>query len=259
MENLTEIKKCCTFEFGIEDDAIMILGAANAGLVGTISASHIIEELDLKEVAHLHSSKFPPISVFIDGVLQNPFRIYADGAEGKNAKVFLATTELPLNKDTFHDVAHILLDYVAELGIQTVITLVGFPVQVLDKYDVFFAAEPEIFNKLKEIEGLKPLPKGMIYGLEALVLNETLERELDGYSLIVPVKEYMPATRSAAALIDILNKIYDFLDIDTEELIKRDDFLQNKLKELAEQIRRSQEPDQYMAPPPSKNMDSLFT
>ncbi len=261
MEGKTTIKKCCDLKHGADKDAIMIVGVANAGLVGSIAANHIIEKLKMIEVAHVDSATFPPVSVFMDGILKHPFRIYADSKD-KPAKVFLATTELPINRETFHDVAHVLVDYIEEMKIDSLVTLVGFPVNEMDdsKIDVFYAAEPELVERLKAIgNAIQPLPKGMIYGIEALILNEALERELDGFTLIVPVREYLPATRSAAALIDALNKIYAFLNIDTKDLLDQDKAIQSKLQELAEQIKRSQEPDQYIAPPPSKNTHSLFT
>lgn len=258
----TKIKKCCTLSSGILPDAAVIVGVANAGLVGTIAASHIIEKMKMEEVAHINSSAFPPVSVFIDGVLKNPFRIYADIKDEKGnmkqASTFVVTSELPLNKETFHEIAHVLVDYIQELGVKKVVTLVGFPVEEVQKVEVFFAAESDLMDRLKKVEGLKPLPKGMIFGLEALVLNETLEREIEGFTLIAPVKEYLPATRSAAALIEALNSIFPRLKIDVTELLERDDELQAKLRELAEQVRRSNN-EEYTPPPPSKNMNSLFT
>ncbi len=258
----TKIKKCCTLSHGISADAVVIVGVANAGLVGTIAASHIIEKMKLEEVAHIHSAVFPPVSVFIDGILKNPFRIYADvkalDGSSKQATAFVVTSELPLNKETYHEIAHVLLDYIQEMGIKKVVTLVGFPVEDVEKLEVFYAAEPELMSRLKKVQGIQPLPKGMIFGLEALVLNETLEREIEGFTLIAPVKEYLPATRSAAALIEALNNIFPSLKVEVKELLERDDMLQTKLKELAEQVRRSQV-EEYTPPPPSKNMHSLFT
>lgn len=263
MEQGTKLKKCCTVEAA--DDAVMIVGVANAGLVGSIAAGHIIEKLHLEECAHIYSSSFPPVSVFMDGELKHPFRIYADSkdADGneKPARFFIATSELPLTKDVtvLHDTAHVLVDYVQELNIKTIVALIGFPVEEFDQYDVFYAAEPEIIERFKKIEGIQPLPKGMIFGIEALVLNETLEREIDGFALIVPVRENFPGIRSAAALIDALKKIVDGLDIETQELIAQDDQLQAKLKELVEQVRRSQGEEYTPPPPPSKSVNSLFT
>ncbi|MEX2682083.1 MAG: proteasome assembly chaperone family protein [Candidatus Sigynarchaeota archaeon] len=247
---------------GVSTDAVAIVGVANAGLVGAIAASHIIEKMKLEEVAHINSSIFPPISVFIDGVLKNPFRIYADvktlDGKMKQATTFVVTTELPLNKETYHEIAHVLVDYIQEIGIKQIVTLVGFPVEEMDTIEIYYAAEPVILERLKKIPSIQPLPKGMIFGIEALVLNEALEREIDGFTLIAPVKEYLPATRSAAALIEALNKIFPFLNVEVKELLMRDDQLQAKLKELAEQVRRSQV-EEYTPPPPSKSMNSLFT
>ncbi|MHA1682504.1 MAG: proteasome assembly chaperone family protein [Promethearchaeota archaeon] len=260
MDGKTEVVKCCKLTAGIDSEPVLIVGCANAGLVGSIAASHIIEKMEMVEVAHLNSPLFPPVSVFLDGVLKHPFRIYSTSKD-KPSKYFLATTELPLTKDTYHGIAHSLMDFAQNLGIKTVVTLVGFPVQVMEKYDVFFAAEPELIERLNAIESIQPIPKGMIFGIEALILNETLEREVDGFSLIVPVKEMLPATRSAAALIEALNKIFDGLNIDVQDLLDQDDFIQNKLKELAEEIQRQKatESGQYIPPKPSKSMESLFT
>jgi uncharacterized protein len=258
----TKIKKCCNLTNGISPDATAIVGVANAGLVGVIAASHIIEKMKMEEVAHINSSIFPPVSVFIDGILKNPFRIYGDikDAKGKMKQVttFVVTSELPLAKESFHEIAHVLLDFIQELGIKKIVTLVGFPVEEIEKLEVFYAAEPVLMEQLKKVEGIQPLPKGMIFGLEALVLNEALERDIDGFTLIAPVKEYLPATRSAAALIEALNKIFPRLKVEVQELVERDDMLQAKLKELAEQVRRSNN-EEYTPPPPSKSMNSLFT
>nr|MDO8086191.1 PAC2 family protein [Candidatus Sigynarchaeum springense] len=258
----TKIKKCCELSAGISPDAIVIVGIANAGLVGAIAATHIIEKMKLEEVAHIHSSLFPPMSVFIDGILKNPFRIYADlkAPDGKlkRATTFVVTSELPLNKETYHEIAHVLVDYIQGLGIKLIVTLVGFPVEEMESIEIFYAAEPELMERLKKVKRIQPLPKGMIFGIEALVLNEALERDIDGFTLIAPVKEYLPATRSAAALIEALNEIFPFLKIEVKELLQRDDQLQAKLKELAEQVRRSQV-EEYTPPPPSKSMNSLFT
>ncbi len=65
----TEIKKCCHSFFPAED-SVMIVGVANAGLVGNICATHIIEQMGLREIAYLYSSLFPPISVATTTVLQ---------------------------------------------------------------------------------------------------------------------------------------------------------------------------------------------
>ena len=258
-ESKTKIEKCCKIENGVDKDAVLIVGVANAGLVGNISAMHVIEKLGLEEVAHIHSSIFPPVSVFMDGILKHPFRIYAD-VDGNPVKTIVATSELPLNKENFHEIAHVLVNYAEELKVKNIVALVGFPVQeMIEDIDVFFAAEPEIFDRLKNIDDLKPLPKGMIYGLEALILNETLERHLDGFCLITPVKDGLPATKAAAAQIKAINKIFDFINVDVNELLERDKFLQEKLRELAEQIRRSQEPDQYMQPQAPRNANNLFT
>ena len=240
MNNNTKIKKIKELRNDVDENAILVLGVANAGLVGNISADYLIEKLSLEEIAYIKCENFPPVSVFLDGRLKHPFRIYTNLENGPS-KVFIATSEIPLEKKAFHELAHTLVDYVEELNIKKIITMVGVPVRAIDKYTVLFAAGDSYYNQLNALEKLEPIPKGMVFGLEALVLNETMERDVVGFSLIAPVKQHLPATRSAAELIDRLNEIFDFMNVDTQELIERDEKLQNKLSELAQQIKKQQQ------------------
>ncbi|MFX0102753.1 MAG: proteasome assembly chaperone family protein [Candidatus Hodarchaeota archaeon] len=240
------------------DDAVLIIGVANAGLVGTICATYINEKLDTHEIAHISSPLFPPISVFLNGILKFPCRIYADAHEGP-ASVFIATTELPVGeKEVYHDVAHVLVDFAKESGIKSIVVVSGFPVQNVGEYNVYFAAEPEILDRLKKIEGIEPLPKGMLHGMEALILNETLEKDLDGFTLISPAHANMPDVMAAAAIIEVLNKIFEHLNIDVTDLKARDALIKAQLREIALQIEKQNQNERQGAPP-SKSVDSLFT
>jgi uncharacterized protein len=258
MNQKPKIKEIMELKNGIDENAILILGVANAGLVGNICADYLIEKLDLKEIAYIRCGNFPPVSVFLEGRLKHPFRIYANQQNGPS-KVFVATSEIPLDKKAFHELAHSLVDYVEELKIKKIITLVGVPVQAIDHYTVLFAAGDSYYNKLNGIDHLEPIPKGMVFGLEALVLNETMERDIVGFSLIAPVKKHLPATRSAAELINRLNDIFDFMNVDTSELIERDEKLQNKLSELAQQIKKQQQALSHGGAGSSSPSPELFT
>ena len=65
----------CECSTDIEPEWIVV-GFPGHGLVGNIAAKHIIEELELKWIGSIRSPLIPPVSVFIDGVLAYPYRIY---------------------------------------------------------------------------------------------------------------------------------------------------------------------------------------
>jgi len=72
---------------------ISIEGLPDVGLVGAIAASHIVEELELEEIAHLESEQFPPIMVIHKGMPKDPVRIYGN----KNLIVLASEIPLPIN------------------------------------------------------------------------------------------------------------------------------------------------------------------
>ena len=54
----------------------LIVGFPDVGLVGLISAMHVIETLKMKEIGYIESELLPPLIVLHDGVFQSPVRIY---------------------------------------------------------------------------------------------------------------------------------------------------------------------------------------
>ena len=52
---------------------------------------------------------------------------------------------------------------------------------------VYVAAEKEILDRLKEKSGIQILPRGLVLGPEAALLNEGLSNRLNCYALLVPV------------------------------------------------------------------------
>ncbi|MBD3188035.1 hypothetical protein GF325_14455 [Candidatus Bathyarchaeota archaeon] len=244
-------------EGGVADDAVLVVGIANAGLVGNISSDYIIDKLQMKEIGYMNCTKFPPVAVFLDGKVKHPFRLYADSTTNP-AKRLVAVSEVPLQKESLHDLAHALMDHVSGLGVTTVVTLIGILVDIVDEIVVLYASDDGMKSRLDEIESIKPIPKGMTFGMEALILNEAIERDINGLALIAPVQKHIPATGSAAKLIEALNEIFPFFNIDVEDLLERDEQIKSKLQELAEQIRNQQNKmsnKQQQGPPAS----TIFT
>jgi len=89
---------------------------------------------------------------------------------------------------------------------------------------------------------LKKVEKGIIVGAEATVLNEALSSKLNAYALFTPVLE-IPTPEAAAAIIEVLNKIYN-LNIETAKLIEEGKDIKAKMLELAEKAQQYQNQQQ---------------
>lgn len=222
-----------------------ILGFANVGLVGAIAVSTLIDQLNLVQVAHALSDKFPPVAVFYDGVLKQPFRIYYS----KEYDIIVAFCEIPLSEHYYTDIAHTLMNWGINVGVKDVAILQGLAAEAPEEFEnqVFCAAKKEMTEILSQ-HGIQVLPKGIILGLEASILNVCLNSMLEGYALMTPVNPQLPSPEGAAVILEALNKIYN-LDIKTEELHEEGAKIKKKLSDMMQQVQNQQMRDAAVGEP----------
>ncbi|MHA1195114.1 MAG: proteasome assembly chaperone family protein [Promethearchaeota archaeon] len=226
----------------INEGATIILGFAGIGLIGPIVANQLIEQIpDIKEIGFITSEYLPPISVFYDGVLKHPFRLYYS----PKYNIIVGVAEVPFQVSTaYNDLSKTILNWALSEDVRAkeIVIFQGIPQRgIIDDFPVYYAAEAEMIPKLEKY-GIKKVEKGIIVGPEATILNEALMSRINAYALFTPVLE-IPTPEGAAAIIEVLNKIYN-LNIDTSKLIEEGKEIKAKMLELAEkahQFQRQQE------------------
>ncbi|MFX0014165.1 MAG: proteasome assembly chaperone family protein [Promethearchaeota archaeon] len=229
-------KTVCECSTDISPDWVVV-GFPGHGLVGNIAAKHVIKELEMEWIGSIRSPLIPPISVFIDGVLAYPYRIYGS----KIHKFVVLIGESPCPPQAYYFLAHAMLEWAIDIGAKQVICLDGF---VADSFDeksdkVFLVAEPQAYEKDSNLMKFD-LPKphtGFIAGLSGAIMNEALLTSIEGFSLLVPVTTPYPDPGGAAKLINAINQIKG-LEIDTSKLLKDAEKIQKSLMELAERNRQ---------------------
>ena len=92
----------------------IFVGFVGAGLAGTIAIDHMINELDMKEIGFLRSKHLPPSTVFMQGRLRHPFRIYSNN----DGSICAIICEIIISKDGIYNIAMAILDW-AEKKAQT--------------------------------------------------------------------------------------------------------------------------------------------
>lgn len=214
-------------------EPLLILGFAGAGLVGGIAVSHLIEQLKMKEIAHLKSRHVPPAVVFFDGKLRHPFRIYMNNS----GKLCGVVCEVPLRSEGAYPIASALLDWAEEKGVKELVVLDSAAVRGMpQKRKAYCAAEPEKLQKCIE-SGMEMIQAGLIGGITGSVLDGCLSRKISAVAFLVPTVTFMPDPEGAVYLINALNSVYG-LDVNTEKLMARAEEIKQKLKEVAERSRK---------------------
>jgi uncharacterized protein len=232
-----------------------IVGFLGAGLVGNIVASELVNQLNMEQIGFVNTVDLPPIAIFYDGILKHPFQLYYSAEKN----IVVAQCEVPFNKSsTYQDLARLLSEWVIKIGIDEVCTIQGltgpqgaFPPE---NPPVYVAAEKEIIERLIETSSVQILPRGLVLGPEAALLNEGLSNRLNCYALLVPVAQEIPSPDGASAIIHELNKIYG-LDIQTEKLLEDAQKIREKLMELSQKTQQQHgQMTEIVKPEPNRNI-----
>jgi len=206
---------------------IIFAGFVGAGLVGPIAITHIIEQLDMKEIAVMRSKYLPPSTVFMKGRLRHPFRFYAD----EKGTVCAIICEITLRMEGLYSLVSTILDWATSKGSKEIVILDGVASNEHDN-KAYCAAEEDLVRTMADRD-ISMIPQGFITGLPGGILNECLVREIQGITLLAKANKTSPDPVASATLIEALNRFY-FMNIDTTELKEEKDRLHSEFSELSQ-------------------------
>ena len=219
-EEIYEIKKT------VLKSPIVFAGFVGAGLVGPLSVGHIIDKLKMEEIGYLRSRHLPPSTVFIQGRLRHPFRLYSNN-DGTICAIICEIT-LPFG---LHDIVSTILNWAEKNGSHEIVILDGVAATTHDN-KAFCAAEEDLC-RVMESNDIKMIPQGFITGVAGGLLNECLVRKIQGVTLLVKASEKGADPLAAATLVEAVNRAYS-MNIDTTDLRKDKKKIGADFKELSD-------------------------
>ena len=217
----------------------IFVGFVGAGLVGTIAIDHMINELDMKEIGFLRSKHLPPSTVFMQGRLRHPFRIYSNN----DGSICTIICEIIISKDGIYNIAMAILDWAEKKGANEIIVLDGVASKKHDG-NAFFAAEVDLCRVMEEND-IKMIPQGFITGISGGILNECLIRKIRGITLLVKANEKIPDPVASTTIIEAVNRIYE-TEINTKNLKKQRKQIGVDLRELSDKYSEHKKIDSNM-------------
>ena len=217
---------------------IIFAGFVGAGLVGPLSVGHMIDKLKMKEIGYLRSRHLPPSTVFMQGRLRHPFRLYSNN-DGTICAIICEIT-LPSG---LHDIVNTILDWAEKKGSHEIVILDGVASTSHD--DKAFCAAEEDLCRVMEDSDIKMIPQGFITGVAGGLLNECLVRKIQGVTLLVKANDKGPDPLAAATLVEAVNRAYD-MNINTTELRKEKKRIDADFKELSDKYTEHRKMDSNM-------------
>ena len=217
---------------------IIFAGFVGAGLVGPLSIGYMIEKLKMKEIAYLRSRHLPPSTVFMQGRLRHPFRLYSNN-DGTICAVICEIT-LPFG---LHDIVNTILDWAEKNGSHEIVILDGVASKTHDG-KAFCAAEEDLW-RVMESNDINMIPQGFITGVAGGLLNECLMRPIQGITLLVKANDKGADPLAAATLLDAVNRAYG-LNINTSDLRKKKKRIGEDFRELSDKYTEHRKIDSNM-------------
>ena len=231
-DEVYEIKKT------ILKSPVVFAGFVGAGLVGPLAVGYMIDKLKMEEIAYLRSRHLPPSTVFMQGRLRHPFRLYSNN-DGTVCAIICEIT-LPFG---LHDIVSTILDWVEKKGSHEIVILDGVASATHDE-KAFCAAEEDLC-RVMESNDISMIPQGFITGAAGGLLNECLVRKIQGVTLLVKANDKGADPLAAATLVEAVNRAYD-MNIDTSDLRKEKNRIGADFKELSDKYTAHKKTDSNM-------------
>jgi uncharacterized protein len=206
---------------------IIFAGFVGAGLVGPLAINHIIDKLEMEEIAVMRSKYLPPSTVFMYGRLRHPFRFYSN----PDGTICAIICEITLKMEGLYCLVASILDWAAEKGSKEIVILDGVASTEHDN-KAYCAAEEDLVRTMAD-KDINMIPQGFITGMPGGILNECIVREIQGLTLLAKANKISPDSAAAATLIEALNRFYE-MDIDTTKLKEEGDRINSEFSELSQ-------------------------
>lgn len=220
-----------------EKNSTVLLAFPDVGLVGPISVRHMIRGMEMEEIGHISSDDFPPVSAVHNARPSHPVRIFdLDG-------LVVVSSEIPISPDLIPTLSKKLVNWIKEIEAERVFIIGGLPHQNRGEVD-----EPEVhgipanseMEKLLEENELHVIQEGFITGVNGIILRDFADEGLSGVYLMSEAYRNYPDPGAAASVLEALNKLTR-IDVDVEELRKKEEEIRVAARDLMRQTQKTME------------------
>ncbi len=212
----------------------LILGLPDVGLVGSITALHLIRELDMKDIVGIDSyTAMPPVVVIHNGDPMYPVRVYRSG----NIGVLL--TDVPIAPPSIPSLAMSVIYFARLAGVKMLISVTGMgsPKRIESEKPKVYAIAT---GRDAEIEagriGATKIDNGILVGPYAIILKESARKGLNNIVLMIESFVDLPDPEAAAVAVEALSKITG-ITVSTTKLIEEAEKLKLRLRELMKETK----------------------
>jgi uncharacterized protein len=195
------------------DDAILVAGFPGPGLVGSMSASYIIEQQKMHQIAYVDSDFIMPGVMYIGGRLRHPFRIYSND----KGDVCVIVCDAPIVLAGIRQILNTVVKWAHEHSVREIMVLEGIASQDIPQNE----RKPMIMSsdgksddhgflsrmQKKGPEEPQSAHPTFITGISGALLASCLSNGIPCTGILLPAPSGIPDPEGAAILIETANRI----------------------------------------------------
>jgi len=216
----------------------IIVGVPEAGLVGTIACSYLVQQLKLEARGYIDSDLVPQVMVIHDSVPTYPIRIF--GKDG----IVVVLSEVPLSPRLSVELAKELSRWARAREARVVVGVSGEPSQKREESQgedkptvVGVSNDDRVLKGLKAL-GVLPFEQGLITGFYASLVKYCNLNRQSNMTLLGESMLQFPDPAAAASVIDVLSGIIQ-VKVDTKPLLKESEEVRIRTRELMQQTQQA--------------------
>lgn len=211
------------------ENPTVIIGFPTIGLVGSILASYLTKEKNMKIIYGMTSPDLPPYALIHDCKPYPPIRFYGHKAEAEEDKdLVVITSEVAPKPEICHDMVLEIFKILNEMYVGDIFCLEGVA-EFEGAETVICGSSDRLLEKGKEL-GMVGLTDGLVRGITGITLFEGDRNNRDVLAILCPANASMPDPRASAGLIEPLNTLIPGLNLESESLFKEADEMENRIR-----------------------------
>lgn len=220
----------------------VVVALPDAGLVGLIATSYLVQQLKLKEIGYVDSELFPQVVAVHGSEPKSPIRIF--GNEGERLVVFLS--EIPLASRPSYEFANELENWAKSKGAEIVVGVSGMPSKKRmesekeTKPGVFGVSNDKAVTQTLKGHGVQLFQEGVIAGTHATLLKQGMALNVPNLTLLAESYPEFPDPSAAAAAIEALNGLLS-ISIDIKPLMEESEEVRLRMRDLMRRTKQTME------------------
>lgn len=206
---------------------ILVEGFPGLGLVGTISASYLVEKLKMEPLGYITGDAFPPLAAVHAHRPLYPARMYY--SDKHDLIVFVSEFVIPIG--AVNELSEKIYEFAKKNKVIKIISLGGITIKGEQDTVYSIASLPALSDELAKMKGVELIKEGATTGVTGVLLARGAVENYPVVSLLAESQEGYMDPKAAAMVLETLSTMLK-ISIDTTALEHEAGKIDNRVKEM---------------------------